>query len=143
MQKLALAFLCTLLAGIARAEQSVTVGPWEVHYSALSTAGLDPTVARNYGITRSRNRVMLNVAVFRNDERGRISSTAGIEAAASNLNGQRRTMGMRRVEEGEAIYYLGFTRVADRETLSFTLSVTPEGADRPIEIRFEQQFFAN
>ncbi|MEM9302432.1 MAG: DUF4426 domain-containing protein [Pseudomonadota bacterium] len=144
MARLLLLFAALWLATPALAEQAVTVGPWTLHYNALSTAGLDRTVATTYGITRSKNRAMLNIAVLQNlDGELPLPVRATIDASATNLTGQRRDITMRLVEEQAAIYYLGFVRVDHRETLSFAVSVTPEGADAPIEIRFEQQFFAD
>jgi hypothetical protein len=50
---------------------------------------------------------------------------------------------MRRIDEQEAIYYIGETPVANRETLIFDISVTPEDAAAPSEVRFKRQFFTD
>ena len=43
-------------------------GDYVVHFNALSTADLPAEVARGYGITRSKNRAMLNVSIIRKEE---------------------------------------------------------------------------
>jgi hypothetical protein len=50
---------------------------------------------------------------------------------------------MRRINEQEAIYYIGETAVANREILIFDISVTPEGVVTPTEIRFKREFFTD
>jgi Domain of unknown function (DUF4426) len=63
-----------------------------------------------------------------------------------NLTGQLKNVTMRQIDEpGDppAIYFIGTTPVANRETLVFDLLVTPEGIDKPSEVRFKQQFYTD
>jgi hypothetical protein len=50
---------------------------------------------------------------------------------------------MRTIKEGDSIYYIGETPIANREILIFDISVTPEGADTATDIRFKREFFTN
>ena len=50
---------------------------------------------------------------------------------------------MRRIDEQDAIYYIGITPVANRETLIFDIAVTPEGGDDATDIRFKRQFYTD
>ena len=50
---------------------------------------------------------------------------------------------MRQENEGEAIYYIGEVTIANRETLIFDISVTPDGVEKPSEVRFKRQFFSD
>jgi len=45
--------------------------------------------------------------------------------------------------ETEAIYYIGETPVANRETLIFDISVIPEGKSSPSTVRFKRQFYSD
>ena len=49
---------------------------------------------------------------------------------AYNLNGQLKDMEMRRVSEGEAIYYIGEVSISGAEILVFDIAVTPHGEPR-------------
>lgn len=120
---------------------SVTVGNYTVHFSALSTAELPPEVARQYNIVRSENRAMLNVSVIRQSDGEPV--TADVSVKTVNLTGQLKNINIRKIEEQEAIYYIGETPVANSETLVFDIMVTPEGAGEPIEVRFKRQFYTN
>jgi hypothetical protein len=136
--------LIGLMLGLAtsvRAENSQEVGDYIVHYNALSTESLPPTVARAYGITRSKNRGLLNVSVLK---KGGLFEgvNADIDATATNLTGQLRSIDLRRVQDQNAVYYLADFSVTDRETLDFSLMVTtPDGARG--SIKFRQQFYSN
>ena len=136
MKRLA-ALLLTFAAGAALAENSIERGDYVVHYNAVPSATIAPEVARQYAITRSANRALLNIAVLR---QGR-AVTATITGSATNLAGQRQDLALREVREGEAIYYLAEPGIANQETLAFELDVLPEGAPEPIVVRFRQEFF--
>lgn len=117
------------------------IGEHIVHYSAQITDQLPVEIARLYDIVRSENRAMLSVSVV--TEEGGKSVPASVSVETVNLTGQLKTVNMRRIDEQEAIYYIGETPVANRETLIFDISVKPEGVEEPAEIRFQRQFFTD
>lgn len=117
------------------------IGDHIVHFSALSTDQLPPEVARAYNIVRSKNRAMLNVSVLRESDNTPV--TAEVTVKTVNLTGQLKSVTMRRINEQDAIYYIGEVPVANRETLIFDISVKPEGVDTISEVRFKRQFFTD
>ena len=120
---------------------NVDIGDHIVHFSALATDQLPPDVARLYGIVRSPERAMLNVSVLKEADGKAV--TAEVTVNVVNLTGQLKNVAMRPITEGDAIYYIGETRVANRETLVFALSVKPEGVNVASEVRFQRQFFTD
>ena len=64
-----------------------------------------------------------------------------VTAAAVLPTGQRQSIALREVREGEAIYYLGEVRISHGDELRFELEVVPEGGGRPLQVRFSQTFF--
>ena len=87
---------------------------------------------------------MLNVSILRESDGLSVAGEVTVEVV--NLTGQLKNVTMRRIDEpGDpaAIYYIGVTPVANRETLIFDISVTPEGADSPSDVRFKRQFFTD
>jgi len=60
-----------------------------------------------------------------------------------NLTGQLKNVVMRKIQELEAIYYIGETPVANRETLVFDVSVTPDGVKEASQLRFQRQFYSD
>lgn len=137
-----LAFACLLAAGSLAAQNSQRSGEFIVHYNAIPTTTLKPEVARQYGVTRSASRALLNIAVQRQTEAPLpVAITATVSASASLLTGQRQSIPLREVRDGDAIYYLGEARVSHEESLEFDIEVLPEGREEPIRIRFSQTFF--
>ncbi|MCZ6809134.1 MAG: DUF4426 domain-containing protein [Proteobacteria bacterium] len=119
----------------------VDIGDHVVHFSAQSTDQLAPDVARAYGIVRSKNRVMLTVSVLK--EGTATVVPAEVTVRTVNLAGQLKNVTMRKIQEQEAIYYIGETAIANRETLVFNISITPEGATDASDVRFTRKFYTN
>jgi hypothetical protein len=117
------------------------IGDHVVHFSAQSTDQLPPEVARAYTIVRSKNRAMLNVSVLQESDGAAV--VADVSVKTVNLTGQLKSVTMRQIDEGDAIYYIGEVAIANRETLVFDISVTPEGSDRASDVRFKRQFFTD
>tara|TARA_R110002096_G_scaffold17266_17_gene59825 strand:- start:5189 stop:5638 length:450 start_codon:yes stop_codon:yes gene_type:complete len=142
LSRLAIVFATCLFMQAAVAERSESFGNYEVHYNALTTDLIDPSVARAYGIIRSKNRALINVAVLR-----RVMGvatqpvTARVKARAVNLNSQLKSVDMRELNDAGAIYYIGEMPVDHNETLEFTIEVTPEGEASAHTTSFKQQFY--
>jgi hypothetical protein len=102
---------------------------------------LPPEVARAYDFVRSKNRAMLTVSVL--EEGTNNASNAQVSVKTRNLAGQLKNVAMRTITEGDSIYYIGETPVANREILIFDITVTPEGVDKPVDVRFKREFFTN
>ena len=120
-------------------------GNYEVHFNALRTDTLTPDIARSYGIQRSKNRVMLNVTLLHKeaDQSPRKPMNAAVQVDAYNLNGQLKNLEMRRIAEGEAIYYIGETSISGSEILVFDIKVTPEGETGALEVKLKREFDAS
>lgn len=117
----------------AAAENSAVFGDYRVFFHAISTDEVPPDVARSVGVVRARNRALLNISVQRIEDGTAVEAEVAVKAA--NLTGQLKPITMRKVEQGEAIYYLGELSVNNRETIIFDISVTPEGSEETFEVR--------
>ncbi len=135
-------FAVLLFTCNAWAENSTSIPGYTIHHNAIPSASLDPAVAVQYRIQRSKYRGMLNVSVIKDvpDTTGK-PVDAIVMAKATNIRGQLISIPMRRVTEGEAIYFIGEFRIADQETLNFELQVKPRGETRFHKATLSQQFF--
>jgi hypothetical protein len=117
-------------------------GNYVVHYNAVRTDALTPEVARSYGIQRSTNRVMLNVTVLQKeaDQAPGKPVVADVKVNAANLNGQLKDLEVRRIDEGDAIYYIGEVSIGGAEILVFDIAVTPAGMQAPLTVKFKREF---
>ena len=123
---------------------SADIGDYVVHFSAQSTDQLPPDIARAYDIVRSKNRAMLNVSIIRESDNAPVAGDVAVKTV--NLTGQLKNVTMRKIEEPGnpvAIYYIGETPVANRETLIFDITVQPEGTSTSSEVRFKRQFYTD
>ncbi len=120
-------------------------GNFELHYNAVRTDQLSPDVAGSYGIQRSKNRVMLNVAILRkaSDSAQRTPVDGAVDVVVSNLNGQLKSMPIRRINEGDAIYYIGEAAISGSEILIFDIKATPINESAALVAKFKREFFAD
>lgn len=131
-----------LLPIVSAAEQAIKQGDIEIHYNAMPTDELQPEVAKNYNIVRSRNRGLLTISVLRKNKLGVSAPVpAMLNASAVNLNAQFTQIGMREIRDGGAVYYLGEFRIAPPDTLKFSISVKPSGETRQYPAAFSRTFF--
>jgi uncharacterized protein DUF4426 len=123
---------------------SETFGDYEVHYNAVRTDLLTPEVARAYGIERSTNRVLLNVSLLKKSEDGRTAPVDGkASATAHNLNGQVKDLELRRITEGDSVYFIGEVGITGNEILVFNITASPAGASDVLTVQFKREFFTD
>ena len=121
---------------------SADIGNHVVHFSAQTTDQLPREVARAYQIQRSPERAMLNVSIIRKSDNAPVSADVAVKTR--NLTQQLKNVEMRQITEQDAIYYIGETKVANRETLIFEITVKPDGEEKPADvIRFQRQFYTD
>lgn len=126
----------------ATAAQFQKFGDFVVHYSTINTGFLSAKVAREYGIRRSGNRAMLNVSVQKIGENQQQTAVdAAISVSATNLNGQLRSIPVRAIRDGDAIYYIGEFGISDEEMLDFVVGVQTPDSEEVLTVRFREQFF--
>jgi Domain of unknown function (DUF4426) len=120
-------------AGQTEAAQMTVIGAYEAHYSVVPTLFLKPDVAASYGITRGRDRALLNVSII---ETGRGPVVAGVTGTVRDLLGQRHALEFSESVEGDAVYYLATLRFTDGEHLAFAIEVeTPDGNRHTVEFQ--------
>jgi hypothetical protein len=117
----------------------VEIGNHIVHFSAQLTDQLPLNVAKAYNIERNPNRAMLNVSVLEAGTNKAVTADIAVETV--NLTGQLKDVTMRKINEQEAIYYIGETDVRNQEVLIFDISIRPEGVEKPSNVRFKRQFY--
>ncbi len=141
---LAAAVALFTFSGVPASAETRDTGRYLIHYNALPTDVLDAKVAGSYGIKRSRERGLLNVAVrekVEGEPAGR-AAAANVSAQWTNLSGQMGTIPIRQIREQGAIYYIGEFAIRDQEMLTFTLQVNPDGTP-PQTISFRKQFIVD
>ena len=127
----------------AAAQQSQEFGDYVVHYNALSSSLISQEVAKAYSIRRSDSRALINISVLKSaDDQTTTAVSAEVTVSGRNLTGQVRQVDMREINDGDgAIYYIGELSVRNMESFNFTAVVIPEGQNKPLTLKFRQQFY--
>jgi hypothetical protein len=132
-----------LLPFAARPQYEQTFGDMTVHYSALSTERLLPAMAKSYGIARSDNRGLVNIAIERKAADGKTTPVrAAVTGTAVSLGGDKAPLKFRELVEEGTVSYLGEFPLSAPDTYTFTITVVPESA-APYTLKFNQDFVAN
>ena len=124
------------------AENSREFGNYVIHYNAFRSDTISPDVAKQYGLVRANNRILINIAVLKKvlNTTGKPTSSK-VTGHASNLTGQLKNLEFKEITEGNAIYYLANTKISDGEFLKFDIKIIPDGETRAARLRFDKRFF--
>lgn len=130
------------LAGVAQAEQKQTVGHFDIHYMALGSTFLTPSIAKNYGIERSRYTGIINIAVLDTSEEGNPAVPVEISGLANNLIDARMQLKFREIREGDAIYYIAEVPYRDDQEINFQILIK-HGNELNTTLAFKQKFYVD
>jgi hypothetical protein len=115
------------------------VGDVTIRANLVPTANLAEPMAKQYGIARDEDTVLLLVSVRRGPEGADSAIPASIEASVANLHGQRRALSLREIRSGEFVDYVATTEVSPPDTLTFDLKIVREGGATS-NMRFSRDF---
>ena len=124
------------------AEQKQVFGDYEIHYIALPTTVLEPEIAKQYQLVRSKSTGFLNISVLKTQEDGsKKAVSAFIKGSIKNLVQQKRELEFSRINEGSAIYQLANFWYSQGEMMTFDLEVQADPNQGPMHIRFSQALY--
>jgi len=122
------------------AEQSQRFNNLEVHYIALPTTFLQPDIAKNYGIKRSKYTGYINITVLNKDADSKAIS-AQIVGSGRNLIGQIENLVFKEIKEADAIYYIAVYPFTNEEIVDFTIKIDAQNTSNTL--KFQHKFYVN
>ena len=133
------------LSPAAQAEQKQVFGDYEIHYNVFNSSFLQPEVAAQYDINRSRAIGVVNIAVLKRNPDGKLPTpiAAFLEGEVTNQVQQMNRLAFRRVSEGQAVYYLADFHFSENDPLVFTVRVLADPNQPPLALRFSKVLFAD
>jgi len=147
MYRLALSLVLSLTvlpASLSQAQQSRNFGPYELHYSVVNTTFLEPRVAASYGITRGRNRAILNLSVREQlADGGSRARSMQLKGRSWDLLQRGSELEFQEVREGPAIYYIAQFKFQSEEWRHFEVYFRPEGAEQTYTFTMKHQMYAD
>ncbi|MCL1068230.1 DUF4426 domain-containing protein [Shewanella olleyana] len=128
------------LTSTAQAEQKQQVGNFDIHYMALSSTFITPSIAKTYGIERSNYNGIVNIAVLDTSKEGNPPVAIEISGVANNLLDARITLDFKEIREGKAIYYIAQVPYRDDQEINFNIAVK-HGNQLNTSVKFKQKFY--
>ena len=132
--------LTASLCGVANAEQKETVGNFDIHYMALGSTFLTPSIAKSYGIERSSYTGIINIAVLDTSTTDSPAVPVDITGVANNLLDARIDLKFREIREGNAIYYIAEVPYRDDQEINFNIAIK-HGNELNTNLQFKQKFY--
>ncbi|WP_076407881.1 DUF4426 domain-containing protein [Shewanella sp. UCD-KL12] len=126
--------------GNVSAEQKQKVGNFDIHYMALSSTFLTPSIAKSYGIKRSSYTGIINIAVLDTSQNGNPPVAVEISGIANNLLDARINLQFREIREGEAIYYIAEVPYRDDQEINFQVAIKHDN-QLNTQLKFKQKFY--
>lgn len=131
-----------LVSSLSSAEQMVSHGDYMIHYNAFNSSFIQPDVAQSYGIKRSKTKGLLNVSVLQKQADGTTKPVSAIvKGEVVNLISQKQELKFQKIDETNALYYIGDFSFTDDQVLRFSLQVQPDPNQPAYSIDFEQRFY--
>jgi len=137
----AFALVLLFLAGLAQAE-SKDFGEYTVSWSVLPSTFLTPEIAKENNLQRSKSIGIVNVAIMQTNADGTLSPVAGqVEGRVTNDIQQVRFLAFRRIQEGNAVYFIAEYQYGTAELLTFNVTARPTGHNQELPVRFSHALF--
>ncbi|NRB24835.1 DUF4426 domain-containing protein [Shewanella sp.] len=137
---LSVLILTLAFVGNVSAEQKQKVGNYDIHYVALSSTFLTPSIAKSYGIKRSSYIGIVNISVLDTSQEGNPPVPVEISGIANNLLDARINLKFREIREGEAIYYVAEVPFRDDQEINFKVAIKYNNKLNT-QLKFKQKFY--
>ena len=136
-----LVLMFALIAATANAEQKKTFGNYDVHYSVMNSTFISPETAKNYGITRGKNRALINIAIRKRLDNGQTTPQRAIVKGRSSDLVRSVDLPFTEVTEQGAIYYLAEFRFHHKEMRTFDIKVQPDPNIAAYTLKFSKTLY--
>lgn len=132
-------FLATASA-LAEQQSEKRAGEYTVYYSVFPSSFLLPAIASQVGITRGKDRSIVNISVRRGEGEASSAKAALVRGTSSDLV-HKTELVFTEVREQGAIYYLAEIKNPSPTTLYFDLTVTPDPNAPAIDLQFKREVY--
>lgn len=115
---------------------------YQVHWSVFPSTFLAPEVARENNLNRSKSIGIVNISIMQEAENGGLEPVSGqVEGKVLNDVQQVKFLAFRRIQEGDAVYFIAEYQYSNAELMTFEITARPTGATRDLPVRFAHTLF--
>src|SRR5690554_8230252 len=130
-----------LLLAQAQAGQE-DFGDYQVHWSVFPSTFLDPEVARANNLQRSKGIGIVNISIMTEGEHGQPGPVSGqVEGQVTNDIQQVNFLAFRRIQEGDAVYFIAQYQYRSGDLMTFNITARPSGHPQDLPVRFSHTLF--
>ncbi|WP_407657966.1 DUF4426 domain-containing protein [Marinobacter orientalis] len=117
-------------------------GEFQVHWSVFPSTFLPPEVARENNLNRSKSIGIVNISIMQETEDGGLEPVSGqVEGKALNDVQQPTFLAFRRIQEGDAVYFIAEYQYSSGNMMTFEITARPTGANQDLPVRFTHTLF--
>ncbi|PKG38805.1 DUF4426 domain-containing protein [Psychromonas sp. Urea-02u-13] len=138
MFKIILAIFFSTLALPATAEQKQDFSNLEVHYIALPSTFIEPYIATQYGLKRSKYTGLVNISVLDKNQQS-MPIEANLIGSGRNLIGQIEQLKFKKIKEGKSIYYIATYPFTNEEIVKFDVQIKAQ--NKTHRLKFQHKFY--
>lgn len=124
-----------LAADAIKGERKEVFGDTTVHYSTFISTFLQPDIAKEAQLVRSKNQGVINVSVIKAGK----PQVTQVSGSVKDLSSRTVPLSFKQITEQGAIYYIAQFPVEQQETRTFTINVAIGGKTETIS--FNQELF--
>jgi hypothetical protein len=125
---------------LTTAEQLQEFDNLQVHYIALPSTFLQPDIANQYAIKRSKYTGFINIAVIdKNNQLDAVKSQ--VSGSGKNLLGQTEILDFKEIIEGKAIYYIAIYPFTNEEIVNFSIKINSQ--NKTNILKFQHKFYVD
>ncbi|WP_372986445.1 DUF4426 domain-containing protein [Marinobacter sp.] len=136
--------LLTMAALQAQAAGSKDFGDYQLHWSVLPSTFLSPEVARANDLQRSKGIGIVNISIMQEQDNGTLKPVGGqVEGKVSNDIQQVNFLAFRRIQEGDAVYFIAEYQYPSGELMTFNITAHPTGHQQDLSVRFAHTLFSD
>lgn len=138
------ALLWIAFAVQVQAAGNTDFGDYQVHWSVLPSTFIAPEVARANDLQRSKGIGIVNISIMKENDDGTLSPVSGqVEGKVTNDIQQVRFLAFRRVQEGDAVYFIAEYQYRSGELMTFNITARPTGQPQDLPVRFAHTLFSD
>ncbi len=138
MLKILFAILFSIISLTSLAEQKQDFANLEVHYIALPSTFLEPYIATQYGLKRSKYTGLVNISVLDKNQQS-IAIEADLIGSGRNLIGQKEQLKFKKIKEGKSIYYIATYPFTNEEIVKFDIQIKAQNNTN--RLKFQHKFY--
>ncbi len=141
LSKLMFLAVAVLLAAQVQAGEK-DFGQYQVHWSVFPSTFLDPEVAKANNLQRSKGIGIVNISIMTENEHGQPGPVGGqVEGQVANDIQQVNFLAFRRIQEGNAVYFIAQYQYRSGDLMTFNITARPTGHQQDLPVRFSHTLF--